>query len=434
MSKCFIGLGKCSHFYLFILSYVISRYLNYIILQKSCITKKSYFIHSLCRYFSYLCLGIVFLIIFTKNLNKTKKNTLSVSKIVENNNRSDKLLIFNNRKRLKTSEQNEFLFFIISLIYALYTEILQMLNYFGFYPIEIWSFDIIFVIVFMYLYYPKNTYKHQIYSLIFVSIINTFLLISASLVKNYNNNTQNIYQNKGYIICTFGMIIYLSITFLIYYARMNAKDSMDNNFISPYKIIIAFGIIGFILESAFFIIAYLLFNNKKCHNNNEISFFCYFSINIIERFSELFKINGLFKCIVEIIYMIIFIFSCFVSIMSELFIIKDLNPSYILISENLYYELVKLYEFVQTEDRHNTSKTFIILQFAQLFEFFGCLIYLEIFELKFCELNKNLKKSISQRSEEDFMDAIALDDESVSSKENNNSLISEDGIDLIEIK
>ena len=183
MSKCFIGLGKCSHFYLFILSYVISRYLNYIMLQKSCIIKKSYFIHSLCRYFSYLCLGIVFLIIFTKNLNKTKKNTLSVSKIVENNNRSDKLLIFNNRKRLKTSEQNEFLFFIISLIYALYTEILQMLNYFGFYPIEIWSFDIIFVIVFMYLYYPKNTYTHQIYSVIFVSIINTFLLISASLVK-----------------------------------------------------------------------------------------------------------------------------------------------------------------------------------------------------------------------------------------------------------
>ena len=120
--------------------------------------------------------------------------------------------------------------------------------------------------------------------------------------------------------------------------------------------------------------------------------------------------------------------------MSELFIIKDLNPSYILISENLYYEVINLYEFIPKKDKLNASKTFIIMQFAELFEFFGCLIYLEIIELKFCELNKNLKKSISQRGEEDLMDAIALDNESVSSKENNNSLISEDGIDLIEIK
>ena len=434
MSKCFIGLGKCSRFYLFILSYIISCDLNYLLLQKSCILKKSYFIHSLCRYFSYLCLGIVFFIIFIKNINKTKKNTLSVSKIVENNNRSDKLLIFNNRKRLKTSEQDEFLFFIISLIYALYSEILQLLNYFGLYPIEIWSLDMIFVIIFMYLYYPQNAYKHQIYSLIFVSIINTFLLISASLVKNYNNNTQNIYQNKGYIICTFGMIIYLGITFLIYYARMSVKDSMDKNFIYPYKIIIFFGIIGFILEIVLFIIFFLLFKNKKCHNNNEINLFCYLGINIIEPFSELFKINHFYECIKEIIFLIFFIFSCFVSIMSELFIIKDLNPSYILISENLYYEVIKLYEFIPKKDKLNASKTFIIMQFAELFEFFGCLIYLEIIELKFCELNKNLKKAISDRSDEDIMESMTVDDESVSSKGNNNSLISEDGIDLIEIK
>ena len=74
------------------------------------------------------------------------------------------------------------------------------------------------------------------------------------------------------------------------------------------------------------------------------------------------------------------------------------------------------------------------MQFAELFEFFGCLIYLEIIELKFCELNKNLKKAISDRSDEDIMESMTVDDESISSKGNNNSLISEDGIDLIEIK
>ena len=432
MSKCCIGLGKCTHFYCYILTYVVSYSLTYLILHNSNILNKNNLIQSICRYFSFLSLGIVFFIIFKKNLHKNNKKRIIMPKNEGDCNIRDNSLIFNNKPQLELNKQDGILFFIICLIYVLYYEIIQLLSYLGFYPVEFCSLDIIIVLLFMYLYYPQNTYRHQIYSMAFVSIINTILLISASLYKNYNDYTQNIYEYKGYIVCSFGIINYFIITFLIYYSRMNAKHSMDNNFISPYKIIIFIGIIGFILEIVLFLI-FLLFK-KKCDKNDEINMFCYFNLNIKELFAEFSKINNKLDFILEIVSIILFIICSFMNIMSELFIIKYLNPSYILISENIYYEVINLYEFLPKDDKKNISDTFIILQIAQLFEFLGCMIYLEIIELRFFGLDKNLKTSITIRSEEDIMFSNNLDNETNSSKLSSVSFNTEDEVNLIELK
>ena len=71
--------------------------------------------------------------------------------------------------------------------------------------------------------------------------------------------------------------------------------------------------------------------------------------------------------------------------MFELLIIKFLDPNYILISDNIHYEMLKIYFLIDNKINNKTinwSKT-IIEQVAEVLEFIGCSIYLEIFELRF---------------------------------------------------
>ena len=420
MTECYIGIGKCTHFHIFILSFIFFSTLKDLVLYYSNILNRSYIMQSLSRYFSFFIFGIILFIIFkinNNNNNKTNQNILITNNPVENNNSKEAHLIFNdNKNKLVISNKAGLIFFVICLIYVLYYEILQLIDFFELNPLDLRTIDIIFVLIFMHIYYPQNIYKHQIYSMIFVVIINTILLIEASICKIYKNNSKNIYEYKGKNICIYGIIIYIDIIFLIYFSRMKAKEIMDKQFISPYKIIILIGIIGFVLQIILSLIVSFLGVNKKCHNENNINIYCYFKINIKDYFSEYSQLKDGLEIFKEIIFLILFIISSFISIMSELFIIKYLNPSYILISENIYFEIIKLNEYLPGNKESESSKNFIFLQIAQFFEFIGCLIYLEIIELRFCGLNKNIKKNISKRSEQDKFNEMSVDSRSVSSK------------------
>ena len=52
----------------------------------------------------------------------------------------------------------------------------------------------------------------------------------------------------------------------------------------------------------------------------------------------------------------------------------------------------------------------------------SCLIYLEIIELNFCNLNKNIKKNISKRGEKEIIEQLIIND-SISSIENDTHII-----------
>ena len=425
MNEHCIGFGKFRKIHLYILSFIIFSSLKNFVLYYSNILNNIYLMQSISRYFSFLFFGIIFYIKFKKNLNNSKNKNFISNKYIKKNNAKEIKLIYNNNDKIISYEE-KILYYIICFIYVLYYEILQILDFFELYPLDIWSFESIFVILFMHLYYPHNTYNHQIYSMIFIAVINTILLISVSFFKNYEDNTKNIYEYKGKILCTFGIIINIDISFFIYFARIKVKEIMDNLYISPYKIIILIGIIGFISEIILSLIFRLLDVSKKCNgDNNNNNIYCYFKMNIRDYFSELFKINTFLDVFKEIILILLFIISFFMRIMSELFIIKYLNPSYILISYNIYFEILKLNEYFPNEKDKQSTLKFIFVQFTQLFEFIGCLIYLEIIELRFCGLNKNLKKNISKRSDMDVSDEMILDPDISfnSNSQNNTSLI-----------
>ena len=401
MVKCFIGIGKLSNFYIYILGCIFFNVAQFLIINyyESALQKRQ-LIQSIFKHLGYIFFGFIFLILLKYNNRYSKKiHRSKKSKDYDNNDNKNTQLIYNNNiKNIVLSVNDKITLILVGVNYIVYYESLKIINYLGFYSLEIWTVEIIFLLLLTHYYFPNTLYKHQIFSMIIIIIINTGLLIYASICKVYINKKEekeNIYNKKGILTCFSIIMIYISIAFLISFSRVKVKKIMDNQFLSPYKIIIIIGIFGFFLDfilSLFFIIKG---NFEICENDEDkIDIYCYGEILIY--FSEIGN-----NILIEIIIAFTYIIFCFFNLVCELLIIKYLSQNHILMSDNIYYEILKLisYFFDNNEkERELKKESFIILQVVEIIKFIGCLIYLEIIELRFCGLNKNLKKAIMLRS------------------------------------
>ena len=79
-------------------------------------------------------------------------------------------------------------------------------------------------------------------------------------------------------------------------------------------------------------------------------------------------------------------------------IIKIFSPEYFVCFNNCYYFIIELTNIIASkfmDISDNYDKIFNL--FSELFAILACLIYLEIIELNFCDLNYYLKKNIDKR-------------------------------------
>ena len=130
---------------------------------------------------------------------------------------------------------------------------------FDFDGLDFWIFDIIFTLFFMDTYFKLNYYSHQKFSMVFIIVINSILLIVYSFLKNTNDEeSENTYQiiegitgnNYSFI---FILLIFIFLSCIFSYSRVKSKILMFINYISPYKIIYYIGIIGSIMTFIAFI-------------------------------------------------------------------------------------------------------------------------------------------------------------------------------------
>ena len=397
MIEQYIGFGKWSKFYNYILFLIIVSVSGDIsernceVLNYNGITKNIY------KYCGNILFGFIFLIILKIRLNKIGTNRDLIKR--PKNPKDVKLIYDDNRSSFAMGNIDVIFFLIICLIYVVNSEIAKVLRYINLYNLDLWTADIFFILILMYYYFPQYTYKHRIISMLFIAIINTFLLILATFCKAYRKNEdenyQNIYKYKGISICIFCFFIYTFTAFLIFFGRVYGKILMEKHFISPYKIIIFVGVFGLIIN----LIIALIFKNKSknldCENNDKKrfpNFYCYLDVN--NYFSVLSDIKYR-----EIILTITYIICSFLSLMCELFVIKYLNPNFLLMSDNIRYIVQNIMDFYKEENHQQLLLKFLIIIFSDIFEFLGCLIYVELIELRFCGLNLNLKRKIMERSE-----------------------------------
>ena len=75
----------------------------------------------------------------------------------------------------------------------------------------------------------------------------------------------------------------------------------------------------------------------------------------------------------------------------EMLTIYYLNPFYVLMTNNLYYEITELINFLPNVSNAGLKIAhFVVTEFSEIFASLGYMVYLEILELNFCGLNDKL--------------------------------------------
>ena len=408
MKECFIGFGKCSKFYIFIAANVLFNTISYFSYQYS-LFKNILVVKNLFQYFSFSLFGYILLYL-------EKKKTIKETKLIDNNS-----------VIIATKDIIEL--FLICLIFVIFNDTEQIIDSLGFYDLEFWTINILCMLLFMRIYFPSNIYKHRAISMLIIIVVDSGLLILCSFYKTINNNDVefiNIYQKMdNYWKYAFFFFLYAIIIFFISFAQVKAKVLMDLKFLSPYAIIFLIGIFGFIINIILAII--FLIKGKECEDNNTEDIYYFYSVT--KYFCKWSKLENWYCVVKELILIIAFLFFPFLTKACEFFIIKFLYPNFLLMSTTVYYEFVRLKEYLEYVFNKKVSnldsghhEKFIVFEISEFLEFICCLIYLEILELRFCGLDKYLKKNITKRAETESA-IINFDDPLYD--QNNNSNIEE---------
>ena len=104
-------------------------------------------------------------------------------------------------------------------------ELRKLLYLMNVYFIEFWTFNLIFIIYYMYKYFKINFYNYQKLSLYFIIITNTILLIINTIIpqKRVNNKNEfDLYKDDlgNAALCIPFLIIFILLSYIISYARV----------------------------------------------------------------------------------------------------------------------------------------------------------------------------------------------------------------------
>ena len=419
MCKKYIGFGKCSKSYIYILFAFILKtlddnYFNYTsvspeseidFLGISPVLANHIIVQNFYKYISCIIGGILFKFIIRTNISeKTKQQDSKINKINFIISEAPKLLHY--KSDIVNMPITEII--IVSIIYVIHFELLDILYTFKLYNLCFWSFEIIFVIFFIKRYFVIKFYNYQECSLLFMIIVDSILLIIASFYPVIEGKSGpktsyeilGLFVDKNYFLFILIILIINSVKVFISYARVRAKVLIDFKYISPYTILIFIGIFGLLFTSIELIFGTLF----KCEN--PFDKFCvvesfdktkYFD-NVIIYFNKLGE-KGAKEFCLEIFFLLpIFIIINFFELVCEFLIIIHLNPIFVLIQNNFAYGVnYLLYVVIKSntsKQKDDILKQFFFNETAEITAIICYMIYLQIIELRFCGLDTYLDRNL----------------------------------------
>ena len=356
-------------------------------------------------------------------LNKKKNFKINLEDNISNSSSSSIKLIHNN------SEENAKNKIIISPTFILIIMIIMVLQEISediFYSsnlrgLNFWMLELPLLSYFNLKYFKFKIFRHHklvIYlNLIVCSILRIIYLILIMNDNNVNDNDKckvNFVQDykKFWGVIPLGIITSLIIMIYRAFALSEIKVLMQYKYISPIKLLIIYGIIGTIITTIIGLISTFIectainssLDMKICNIEKDKTYFF-----------ENFKIWAEDINIGQTIFLLIgIIMNCFYRLFYFL-IIKNLTAIHILFS-NLFstYFLViigSLKMYIYNHSYFQQYKFYVnaFIFLIHIIIFVGLLIYLEMIELDFCNLNYNLRKSIIDRSIQDS--SLEIDDE-----------------------
>ena len=378
----------------------------------------------------------IFCYIYERNISQleSEKNN---KKIKENSQNA----IFQTNYFIYKKTQTKFSLspFFFLFIITIFVIVEQILNKFStvIMNIDFWMIELIIISYLYYKLYKIQIYKHQKLALylnlfpILFKIITIYLSFRGEKSKKDNKNDNgydqftNIYVVHWYLL-PIGIIIHLFFTTLRSFAIIKIKSFMDFKYISANKLLMFYGFISTLIN----IIICTIATFSKCKNGNQekeiTDYFCkvkeirtkntyYDNFNIYFHTTDDAK-DIIFEILVEILAALSYFLYKYFSMM----IIKYLSPAHLIFLLPFYYLIRKIIHiivnfinYIFSSDGNKKIFDFSKMEYLKqkfifdisgdAFSFILFLIYLEIIEFNFCNLNIDLRRNIIMRSEEDFI-------------------------------
>ena len=445
----YIGLGQFSRFHIYILIVIVCQIFSDYLMGLNKINKKEILetfkfttkikrhllFKNLFEFFGYIIGGIIIYFItkiyFRKSDDKNDASMTSIQRKRE--------LYLENKNNI-----DYFILFIVSFFISLNTiessiaSTLQIENHF-------WFVELLSITIFSSFVFNTKIKKHHKAAIIIITplIITELIAISTPIThhqceteeeckqKYITDNTLYEMMKKKYGIHSFTVIgITLFCIIMKDYSWIKSKYLMDIRGINIYKILIFTGVTGIFLVLFFFIISsmnacdtvkvinvdfvhelYTDINNITYPMSKQICFVSEYNekeqllIFYYDNFFSFFKDYNLKEDKFELFVIGPLHFLMILTInVSNIFLIRYLDPNYILINKNVSYFLEKLIYyllFIKCNEEYSTFAIFIVDEIQLLISIISNLVYIEIIELRFCNLDYDLKKNIVIRSDVD---------------------------------
>ena len=411
------------------LTYFIDGDLKEILISSKIIDKKKAYRISMhdviIDIFNYI--GIIIISIILYKFKEQKSSTNKQNNKNESNNSLEILLIHNDiKEEINKNISILNLFFILSY-WIIIDHVARII-----FPLMIFEYCIFELLCLSFLtsiLLKTKIYRHQKIGI----IINSLSCFIFGLIRFILTTDENKFINKKYKwLIPISIIIYLFIIISTSYIFTKLKFYMDLRFISPTKLLLFYGIIGFIfstiaciietsfkcvgVEKELFCWVYLNIENNT-NNGINIEIYTYNENNVtnvnntksktdryienffifIKDFSELYSKD----ITIEIIIIFIEIIFFYCSLYFDILIINYLTPMHFIFCNLIFIFIAELIDLIK-----NIISGFNYLSLVDIspyfFSFIGFMIYLELIELNFCKLNYNLRKYINERSLKDI--------------------------------
>ena len=487
----FIGFGKFSRYHKYLLIAIICQFISDYSMGLNKMNKDSKDVNIIFRFYAKLnqnklvkifieFLGFIFggvILYFIYNIleGKTGKKN-SMAKV--------------QRKREKYLENkknyNYIELFFIGFFLSFNKIVVNLANNFLVLENDFWVLELVSITIFSYYILKMKIKNHHIAAIviiipiIFIDIISYFLPNTRSddckddeckeiyltdnnffeIIKIINEKLKNKFQ----IIILIFFLFILGII-LKDYSWVKSKYLIDIRGINPYKILISTGLLGCILVTiCFFILSsvpcYTLevdnfyYNNKtksyekdnrnynlsneicfyteKEQNESNINLSLYYD-NITYFFEDEYNLIENIDDNLEIFVFIPLYFFMYSTIkIMNVMMIKYLDPNVILINKNVAFfieGIINYFFIIQFDKNYLIPTKFLLLEIKHLISLISNIVYLEILELKFCNLDYDIRKSIAIRGEIDSEAQIEILGEKDDSMNDSNIDLNEISVD-----
>ena len=308
-----------------------------------------------------MCLSVILLLIYKK---KNKEE------IFGSNNKNSKKnikfeLVYTNEYENISYNKFQYIFFSSILDFIITILICEFCLKI---ELNMWFFDILFIYLLSFLLFHIKIYRHQIISILII-------IIAGIILDIMSNNYEFSYDTIIPLIIKFICEIFLSFIVIL------NKYTMEKKFCPAYELCFYQGLFTFIFYAIFSIFTTIFdfFDNYKRY------------------FNDINKDNKTKEILMVILIMILnFIYNIFI------FATIEKTTSFHIMIVIIIGELAPYIKKLFTSE---TSKMINIIFIIDLcFIFFITLIFNEIIILNFCGMQKNTKKFISYRAEEENLD------------------------------